>query len=438
MLNPWIGIILVLIALGGLIGGLALLQKTKSPHPELIRKLLHIGMGLVTLSFPWVFTQSWPVILLAILSVTALFAVKFMQSDSLTNVVHGVARESLGEIYFPIAIALLFIVSHQQPILYVIPVLLLTLADAVAALIGVKYGQVTFTTADGVKSTEGSIAFFTVAFLSTLVPLLLFTTIGRAELLLIALIIATLVMYIEALSWKGLDNLFIPLGTFLLLKVYMTMGVTELSIRFVVIVLLFISVVIWRKKTTLNDSAILAVALAGYVIWAAGDWRWLLPAILVFISYHRLSPKTEQNKERIHDARAVLAVATPAMIWLFLAGEQGNEQYYFPFTVSFSAQLGMIALARLRHQYPELGRINLWVRCLAQAGLIIFIPWLLIMGVNFPHLLLAGVGVALTGLAVVGFYYWQPQIEDCPTDNARYWRQSFIGIATSTASITFL
>ena len=442
MLSPWLGILIVMVSLGALMGGLAIFQKYQQPHPELVRKLLHIGMGLITLSFPWLFAQSWPVILLALLAVAVLLAVKFFKTESLANVVHGVARESLGEIYFPVAIAVLFALSHQTPLLYIIPVLILTLADAVAALIGVRYGQVKYTTAEGLKSTEGSIAFFTVALLSCLVPLLLFSKVGRAELLLISLIIATLVMYIEALSWKGLDNLFIPLGGYLLLKVYLDMNALDLSIRLAVIVVLFVVLVLTRKRTTLNDSAILAAALAAYVIWAAGDWHWLVPALLVFVSYHRLSPKTELNTERIHDTRAVLSVALPAMIWLFAFRQQGNAALYFPFSVSFAAQLAMIALARLHHQYPQMNRIILWSRCVLQASLIILLPWLLIVGLSlglgWGHVAQGLFGVLLVLLATLLFYYLQPQIHDCPNDNARYWRQGLIGLAMSGIALLLI
>lgn len=438
MLQAWLGVLLVITVLAVLLGGLAMLQKHRQLHPELLRKLLHIGMGLVTLSFPWLFNSVWPVVSLAVLSIISLLLVKRFKYASLKSVVHGVARESLGEIYFPLAIAILFSLSYQQPILFIIPVLLLTLADAVAALIGVRYGQTTYTTAEGVKSTEGSLAFFTVALLSTLIPLLLITQTGRVELLLISLILAILVMYIEALSWKGLDNLFIPLGSYLLLKVYLSMDVADLVLRLVVIVLMFIIVVKSRKRTTLNDSAILAVALAAYIIWAAAGWQWLLPAVLVFASYHRLSPKTSENIQRIHDSRAVLAVATPAMVWLFVSTTQPHTLIYFCFSAGFAAQLAMIALARLHHQYPNMARWHLWGRCVLQSSVIVLIPWWLVVGITSTNLLWLLLGVALNGLAVLAFYYLQPDIHDCPTDTQRFVRQSLIGFIVSLLPLLLL
>ena len=141
MIGPWPGMALVLSALGGLMGGLRLYQRLASPHPEVVRKLLHMGMGLVTLSFPWLFDQTWPVLVLAVLSIALLTSVRLVAGlkSSLGSVVSGVARASLGEIYFPVAVAVLFVLfvhNGETPfgrrmVLYCIPVLLLTGATVV-------------------------------------------------------------------------------------------------------------------------------------------------------------------------------------------------------------------------------------------------------------------------------------------------------------------
>ena len=41
IINPWFGIGIVLTILGGLMSGLRLYKKKRSPHPEVVRKLLH-------------------------------------------------------------------------------------------------------------------------------------------------------------------------------------------------------------------------------------------------------------------------------------------------------------------------------------------------------------------------------------------------------------
>src|SRR5439155_15297069 len=76
VMNPWLGMGSVLAVLGALLAGLRLWQRRTAPHPELVRKLLHMGMGLVTLTFPWVFDTAWPVLLLASASVLGLLALR--------------------------------------------------------------------------------------------------------------------------------------------------------------------------------------------------------------------------------------------------------------------------------------------------------------------------------------------------------------------------
>jgi len=440
MLNPWLGMLIVLLALGGLLAGLALLQKHIPKHPELNRKLLHIGMGLVTLSFPWLFHSNWPVIVLAVSAIVVLLGVKWRGADrtGIHNVVHGVARDSLGEIYFPISVCILFILSNGDAILFIVPVLILTLADAVAALIGVRYGKVHYSTAEGVKSTEGSVAFFIVTFMSVHIPLLLFTSTGRAETLLIALILGVLVMLLEALAWRGLDNLFIPLGGYLLLKVYLHMDAMDLGMRLLVSIALIVFVIVWRKRTTLLDNAALAGALIGYLAWAAGDWHWFLPIGLLFVSYTMLSHKDELNAVRAHDVRAVLAVTLPGMLWLFLARSEHWPELYYPYTVSFAIQLGMIGLARLRCQRPNENVWYIFLRCTAMGSAIILIPWVLLSDFSLHSFVYLLVGVLLVIAGVISFNYWQPRMDNCPTDTPRWWRQGSIGLGYSALSLILI
>ena len=73
--HPLLGILLVLAVLFSLMAALKVYAHRCKPHPELVRKLLHIGMGLLTLSFPWLFNALWPVWLLAAIAVAHLVAV---------------------------------------------------------------------------------------------------------------------------------------------------------------------------------------------------------------------------------------------------------------------------------------------------------------------------------------------------------------------------
>src|SRR5262245_20147043 len=78
MPHPVWGMAIVLGALGGLMAILRGLQALCSPHPELVRKLMHMGMGVVMAALPWLFDAVWPVWVLAAAAIGMLLAVRFV------------------------------------------------------------------------------------------------------------------------------------------------------------------------------------------------------------------------------------------------------------------------------------------------------------------------------------------------------------------------
>ncbi|MGH9769668.1 MAG: hypothetical protein ACREAB_19765 [Blastocatellia bacterium] len=90
MLSPLIGMSIVLAIFGLLLVALRWYQRRRAPHPEMTRKLMLVGMGLVTLSLPWLFAEAWPVLLLAALILALLIALR----------VNRRARQALGGVLF--------------------------------------------------------------------------------------------------------------------------------------------------------------------------------------------------------------------------------------------------------------------------------------------------------------------------------------------------
>lgn len=390
-MNPWLGILGVLAALGTLIGIVKLFGRQLPP--ELSRKAVHVGMGLVCLSFPWIFDDVWPVAVLAIFAVIALGAVRLVSPlrQKLGGVIGGVDRQSLGEFYFPVAVAVVFLLAGDQTLLFIIPVLTLTVADSVGALIGVRYGFARYRTDEGLKSAEGSIAFFTAAFLSCHIPLLLFSETGRAECLLISLTAGFVVMLLEAISWRGQDNLIIPIGMYFLLSLYLPLDAAELGLRFLLILGLVVFVVLWRKRTTLSDSAILAGALSGYAVWAFGGWFWLCPPVLLFLVYILL-PSFPEDSRPIQNLHAVTRVMAGGFLWIVLAYVWETD-LIGPYLLCMAAHTGNIITARLRVVGEDLPLWRIFV-----------IGWIV------PTLLfcaLGGVGVAL-GAFPLAAIAWVP------------------------------
>lgn len=180
-MHPIIAIIFVLVALGAMMLGVRRAQRRFGLEAELSRKLVHIGMGLVCLPFPGLFREAWPVWTLAGIAVIGLGAIRLLPlvKAQLGQVLGGVERQSWGELLFPLAVAFVFSLAHGNALLFCVPVVILALADATAALIGRRYGHERYETDDGWKTVEGSTAFFVVAFLATCIALTLGAKVGR-------------------------------------------------------------------------------------------------------------------------------------------------------------------------------------------------------------------------------------------------------------------
>ena len=301
-----------------------------------------------------------------------------------------------------------------------------------AALIGVRYGTFQYNTTEGVKSIEGSTAFFFTAFLSVHIPLLLFTDTGRAETLLIAIAVGLLVMVAEAIAWRGLDNLFIPLGAFLLLRTYLPMDAGELILRLTVLCLLMVLTLLWRRRTTLNDAAVLAAALAGYVSWALGGLPWLWPPLVVFLAYSILATHAGQNRVRQHTVHAVLAVVGPGLIWLLLAKSTGRPELIHCYTLAYAANLGIISLARLKGRVPGWSRAALFALSSLEGWAFLFLPYVLLQGWSAGVLLQASVAALVIPLAVWGYHHLQREDRE---DGARWRHQGLSAMAASLVGL---
>ena len=435
-MNPWLGILLVLFTLGGLLVALFRVQKIWRIPPEISRKTVHVVMGLCCLSFPWIFHSFWPVLLLCLSSLAALIWLR-LYGGGMRAVLHGVNRVSWGEFCFPVAVALLFWLMEDPVTGYLVPLLVLTLADAVGAIVGIRYGRFSYTTDEGTKSYEGSLAFFVVAFLSTHVPLLLWTDISRPNCLLIGVLLGILVMMLEAIAWRGLDNLFIPLGTYLMLQNYSWMSSTELLVRLAV--LLSMMVILWglRKFTYARDGTLIAGVLLLYLIWVVGGWEWLWPPISLLAGYCILCPRSSREERQRHGLMDLGAVSGMGFLWLFLSVGLGSERFYWAYTYSWAAQLAMIACAYFLWKVPNLK----WSSGMTSAGLfsVLFFLVPVLLKAFWPEGVLMFVGLLLAVfLSLVAYWRFEWVSRHGTNSPGRAERQFVYGSIASRVGLLFL
>ena len=101
----------VLLLLIGFLFTIRAFGKRYDWHPEWQRKMLHIGLGLTSLSFPWIFSDVWQVAALCITAIFILLLIRTIPSlrNSVGKSIYDVKRSSLGELLFALSLSLIHI-----------------------------------------------------------------------------------------------------------------------------------------------------------------------------------------------------------------------------------------------------------------------------------------------------------------------------------------
>jgi phytol kinase len=434
--NPTLAVAAVLAAVVALVSGARTLQMRYNLHPEWSRKLVHIGSGLVALTFPWLLGSVWPAVTACAVGALGMMALRRSRrfGKDLDDVLGGEARRSWGEVYFPLTVALLFLLAKGDPLLYCIPLLILTLADAAAAVIGLHYGLMYYQTANGRKSTEGSLVFFVVAFFSTHIPLLLFTDIGRVECLLIGLLVALLSMIIEAVGYRGEDNLLTPLLAFMILKASLVRDALELGLEVGIALALFVFVFLLRRRTALSGSALLGTVLVGYLSWTLGGWMWMLAPFILFMTNAVLFNPT-RGRQRAQHFNAVFYVSGAGLGWLALARSTGREELMFPFVVAFSVQLAMLSVLHLRARLPELRGSGVVALGAVIGWGLLFAPFALLGAFGAMGLAAASWSLSTAIVAAWWFYRRFTRVLETPGTALPWRQQGLYGAALSLIAL---
>lgn len=318
-MHPVLAIIITLASLGAIILISAWGVNTGKLSGELARKSVHVGMGVICLSFPWLFDSPLPVQILAAAAILTLLCVRITRlRQSIGSALFSIDRLSIGELLFPLAVAWLFTLAQDKPLLYCISLLLLTLADTAGALAGAKYGKKIYQTTAATKSMEGSIAFLITAFICTALPLYFFANLPLSLILFLSFTIALFTMAVEGASGHGLDNLLIPLGAFLLLDYYTDLSSHAIFLRSVVLLALLVLLLTTHRKNTFDGGALLTAMLFGFATFTLGGLACLISALLLFARH--LIAQHFMPKECIvtHCIDVIIAIAIPSLFWLTL------------------------------------------------------------------------------------------------------------------------
>lgn len=186
------------------------LSRYRGVHSELTRKLVHMLVG-IFVAF-WPFFLTWRQIQL--LSLAFLFVVLISIKLNIFRSIHAVKRNAIGEVLFAMIIGILAFISNNEWV-FMAAMLHLSLADGLAAIIGVLYGDTNkYKVLGETRSIAGNLAFF----FSSVAIMLFYSIVGDNAYSGLTLIgIPVISTILENFAIKGTDNLVIPLFVALIL-----------------------------------------------------------------------------------------------------------------------------------------------------------------------------------------------------------------------------
>ncbi|MCP4317894.1 MAG: hypothetical protein GY789_18195 [Hyphomicrobiales bacterium] len=353
-LHPVIMAALVPISIGILVAGMWLVRIVARRYDlsaEVQRKAVHIATGLYAMSLPWLLPQAWLVYSLLALAIIVMCVLRLpaISKGNVGAALHGVERTSWGDLMLVAAVGTLYFFSDQGnvPVLYILPLAVLTLADAAAALAGSSYGRMRYTVEDGQKSIEGSAIFFMVTWILAMISLLLLSDIPRVNVVLLSVMTAAFATLVEADSWRGFDNYFVPVGVLFLVAVHMDSEPTTLLLLalgfFAVLCLLN---VYGRALLGLADHTARAYTAALFMIGAVvTPQNIILPAATLLAQ--TFARKKYPSAARHPDLDMLALLATVSFVALIggLALGRTAISFYGTICAGMVAQLVMLALA---------------------------------------------------------------------------------------------
>jgi uncharacterized protein (TIGR00297 family) len=266
------------------------------------------------------------------------------------------APDNLGTVWFPISFAVLVLACWNTPSAILGGVLAMTFGDAVAATVGMRFGEHRFTTFGGrEKSLEGSAAMFVVSLLA-----IMFTFGFQSAGLGLAVLAAVVATVAEAMGIKGLDNLWVPLsvGATIYFGLYLTLPLAE-GLGFGALFAALIGVYAWSKRS-LTPSGVVGAIIIGTLLFGLGGLTGGLALIAFFVSSSLLSKlfrsrkagvEAEYAKTGTRDLGQALANGGVAAVAILMFGLLHDPRW-------FGAALGALAAANADTWATELGVLS--------------------------------------------------------------------------------
>ncbi len=191
---------------------------------EVTRKIAHFTATLSTITFPYLFTDHWYVLGLAVFFFVVLF---ISRHGTQLKSIHDITRKSVGSYLLPVSIYLTFLISYKldNRLYFILPILILAISDPAAGIMGIN--MKTFNHRIKIfgyklnKTFLGSSTFFISSLIISIIALYFNRVVFDLKTFWLALGIALVSTLVEMFSWRGNDNLFIPMSVVLMLVLFL-------------------------------------------------------------------------------------------------------------------------------------------------------------------------------------------------------------------------
>ncbi len=189
---------------------LLITEKLLNKHPTISRKILHIMTGNIAFLLPIFQTRE----VMAFFAAGPFILFTFLMSPhSPIKSIKGKTSEAghgMGLVYYAIAWTVLAYVFFDHTEIIAVGILAMSYGDGLASLLGVKFGKRKYRIWQNEKSYIGSASVFFFTLITTIIALWYYEILITPYILLVLAFIALVVVIVEALTPKGLDNLSVP------------------------------------------------------------------------------------------------------------------------------------------------------------------------------------------------------------------------------------
>ncbi|MBN1996653.1 DUF92 domain-containing protein [candidate division KSB1 bacterium] len=301
--SDWLTFGLFFIALLILIGIAELIRRRQKWQVEATRKIVHIMTGVLVATTPFVLHSKWPLIVLGV--VFTLFDFLAIR-NKFFSAMHDTKRKSYGTVFYPVSfILLVFVLWDGNKLVFVTSMLIMAIADAAAAIIGERVSRpVPLNIGSERKTLQGSMAmaistFMIVIFSFYFFGALLGVRVGIGLTLWSAVVTAIFAAVSEVVSFRGSDNLTVPLASAFVLYFMLTQSADDRLFFSMGLLMAAVVAGLSFKFKFLDAGGSVATFILGTVVFGIGRIAFTGPILAFFILSSILSKLGKKRKNKL-------------------------------------------------------------------------------------------------------------------------------------------